>query len=242
MTPARRFVDLHTHSTASDGSASPAEVIDLAERQQLAAVALTDHDTTAGLAQARQQAELYSDLQFVGGIEVSAIFPHGVLHILGLNIDEASPGLGKLLAGLRAAREERNPKIIARLQQLGLNIEMADVLEQLGPGPHDAGERIVSRVHIARALQAGGHVQSITEAFTKYISNDAPAYVDKEHIEPAAAIAAIREAHGAAVLAHPPQLRYKNSAQLERILRNFIDAGLNGIEVYHSTHSPQQTR
>ena len=124
----RRFVDLHTHSTASDGAVSPRELVRLAEAKRLAAIALTDHDTLAGLREAADEAKRHPDLRFVPGIEVSARFPSGTMHILGLGIDEAAAPLGKLIATLRAARDERNPKIIAALQSLGYPIDMDDVL------------------------------------------------------------------------------------------------------------------
>jgi len=236
----RRFVDLHTHSRCSDGSLRPADVVDLAERCQLAAVALTDHDTTAGLAEARAQAKGYPELRFLGGIEVSAIFPSGTLHILGLGIDEASAPLAALTARLRAAREERNPKMIAKLQAIGVGIDLDDVLSCAGATTE--GPRVVGRLHMAMALQRRGCVRSLDEAFARYLGNDGPAYVDKERTRPAEAIGAIRSAKGTAVLAHPPHLRYQNAAQLERIVRELISAGLGGIECYHSDHTPEQTR
>jgi len=238
---ARKFVDLHTHSTASDGSLRPAEIIDLAEKGKLAAVALTDHDTTVGLAEARARAKRYPELCFISGIEISAVFPTGVLHILGLGIDESPAPLAAMADQLRQAREERNPKIIARLREMGLDIDMDDVLAAV-PGSHDPASRIVSRMHIAQTMLAKGYVRKPAEAFERYIGTGAPAFVDKEHIAPAAAIAALRTAGGLAALAHPPQLQYENSAQLDRIVRELMAVGLNAIECYHSSHTAEQTR
>jgi len=238
----RRFVDLHTHSTASDGSFPPAEVIRLAEAQQLAAVALADHDTAAGLAEARAAAGEFPQLCFVPGIELSAKFSPGTLHILGLGINEQAPALRRLTRQLVAARNDRNPRIIARLREMGLAIEMEDVLAVVSPGAGGQRGEIVGRVHIAEALRQKGQVRSTQEAFDRYIGNGGPAYVDKERLGPAEVIGAIHEAGGLAALAHPMHLQCGNLAQLARVAGDLKAAGLDGIEVYHSDHSPTETR
>jgi 3',5'-nucleoside bisphosphate phosphatase len=240
----RRFVDLHTHSTASDGACPPREVMRLADQARLAAVALTDHDTTAGLSEARQAAAQYPGLTLVPGIEISAKFPTGTLHILGLGIDPESATLAEALRRLQAARAERNPKIFAKLADLSVRVTMEEVLRQTGEDPAQAGasERIVGRLHIAQAMIAKGHVRSTQEAFDKYLATGRPAYVDKERLTPRQSIDAIRGAGGLAVLAHPVQLRYQNRLQLETIVRDLIGAGLGGIEAYHSDHSDAQVR
>ena len=237
----RHFVDLHTHSTASDGALSPRELVRQAEARRLAAVALTDHDTTEGLRCARAEADGFSRLRFINGIEVSAKFPSGTLHILGLGIDERSPALQRLLGRLRAARRQRNPKIITRLRVMGLEITMADVLAAAG-APGRAGEKtVIGRMHIAETLRLKGYVRSTAEAFEQYLGDNTPAFVDKERVDPAEAIAAIHRAGGVAVLAHPIQLRYQNRAQLEQIVRNLLRDGLDGIEAYHGDHTARQT-
>ncbi len=238
----RRFVDLHTHSTASDGCLAPAEVIALAEAKKLAAVALTDHDTTAGLPEAQAAARQFPQLHFIAGIEVSAEFPAGTLHILGLGIDENSVALARLAAELRAARDQRNPKIIAKLQALGLKIDMDDVAAQAEGTTGGGGEKVLGRLHIAQAMVARRCVRNLDESFAKYIGRRAPAYVEKDKLPPAAVIQAIRAASGLAALAHPPQLRYANLAHLERIVRELLSCGLDAIEVYHSDHTARQTR
>ncbi len=238
----RRFVDLHTHSTASDGAFPPAEVIRLAEAQQLAAVALTDHDTAAGLAEARVAAGEFPQLCFVPGIELSAKFSPGTLHIIGLGINDQAPALRRLTRQLVDARNDRNPRIIARLQEMGLAIEMDDVLAVVSPGAGRWGGEIVGRVHIAEALRQKGQVRTTQEAFDRYIGNGGLAYVDKERLGPAEVISAIHEAGGLAALAHPMQLQCDNSAQLERVAGDLKAAGLDGIEVYHSDHSHTKTR
>lgn len=233
------FCDLHTHSTASDGTLSPKALIEAAGRAKLAAVALTDHDTTVGLAAAAKCAQQQTGLIFVPGIEISARFPGGTLHVLGLGIRPADAGLTELAAHLQACRDERNPKMLAKLREMGLAIDMDDVRECL---PERDGPEIVSRVHLAEALRRKGYVKNRAEAFDRYVGQGAAAYVEKERLSPGRAIGAIRDAGGTAVLAHPVQLNYANHAHLSRILRDLMDVGLNGIEAYHSCHSPEQTR
>jgi 3',5'-nucleoside bisphosphate phosphatase len=237
----RRFVDLHTHSTASDGAVAPREVVRLAEAKRLAAVALTDHDTTEGLGEAADEAARFPELRFVRGVEVSAKFPTGTLHILGLAIDPESPALRALLAHLRDARDTRNPRIVAALQGLGLPIDMDDVLAVVRQSGKSASSP-VGRVHIAEALRRKRCVRTAAEAFDKFIGSGCPAYVDKERLDASQVVRAIADSGGAAVLAHPPQLKYENSAQLERIVHGLVGAGLAGIEAYHSDHTPEQTR
>jgi len=238
----RSFVDLHTHSTASDGCSTPTEVIALADRIALAAVAITDHDTTAGLLEARTAAENFPDLHFVPGIELSAKFPSGTLHILGLGIDEQATSLYALTRNLVEARNQRNPRIIKRLQKLGMEIDISDVLAVMSGSPTSASDRIVGRMHIAEALRRKGYVHSTAEAFQRYLGNTGAAFVDKETLTPREVIDPIHSAGGLAILAHPVHLDYENLAQLDFMVRRLVDAGIDGLEVVHSDHSPFQTR
>jgi len=238
----RSLVDLHTHSTASDGALGPAELIRFADGRRLAAVALTDHDTTDGLAEARAAADELTDLHFIPGIEISGKFPAGTLHILGLGIDEKAPKLRAVTARLRHARQQRNPKMIAKLQQLGLDIAMDDVLAVASEIRHGRAGRIIGRLHMAETLRRKGCVKTTGEAFAKYVGSEGAAYVDKERLWPREAIGAINDAGGVAVLAHPAQLNCRNRAQLERIVRELVAMGLGGIEAYHTDHTAAQTR
>ncbi|MDP6636396.1 MAG: PHP domain-containing protein [Phycisphaerae bacterium] len=238
----RNFVDLHTHSTASDGRNTPSEVITLADSIGLAAVALTDHDTTAGLPEAVTAAENFPDLCFVPGIELSAKFCSGTLHILGLGIDSNAPDLSALTDNLIAARNERNPKIIARLQELGMEIEFSDVLAVMSDSPKSIDDRVVGRMHIAEALRRKGYIHSTAEGFKRYLGDRGSAFVDKERLTPAQVIAPIHSAGGVAILAHPVHMSYANSAQLANLVHRLTDAGLDGLEVVHPDHSPFQTR
>ena len=241
MANQRRFVDLHTHSTASDGTRSPAEVVALAEQAELAAFALTDHDTTSGLAEARAAAAEFPGLHFVPGVEVSARYTGGTMHILGLGIDENSPALRGLLASFVGARDERNPKILAKLQAMGIDVDMDDVrqaAESFDPGrPH-----VIGRMHIAEAMRVKGYAQSIQDAFGRYLGNNGAAFVDKERLEPREVIEGIVAGGGAAVLAHAVQLRITDHQELEDYVGCLAGAGLGGIEVYHPDHSPELTR
>jgi len=238
----RRFVDLHTHSNASDGTLPPAEVVRLADAAGLAAVALTDHDTTDGIAEARAASEGLSEIRFVPGIEISAQFPPAGMHIVGLGIDEGSCGLSDTLRRLRAGRNERNPRIIANLQGLGMDISMDEVFSVANETRSISADRVVSRTHIAEAMYRKGLVRSTDEAFKSYIGDGCPGFVDKECLTPAEAIWAIREAGGVSVLAHPAHLNYDNDRQLEEIVRGLISLGLQGIEAYHPDHTTQETR
>ncbi len=238
----RRFVDLHTHSTASDGGLAPADLVAAADRLGLAALALTDHDTLSGLSDACVAAERAADMRFVPGIEVSVRYRGGAMHVLGLGIDPADAGLGELAARLQHARDERNPKIVARLR--GLDIEITD--DDVAAVAHEmhAGQdcAVTSRVHIAETLRRMGRAKSVPDAFDRYIGRGAPAHVDKDRPTAREAIEAIGAAGGIAVLAHPSQLNCANRAQLERIVRDLMHHGLAGIEAYHSDHTPVLTR
>lgn len=237
----RTRVDLHAHTTASDGTTPPAELVRLADAEHLAALAVTDHDTTDGLAGAAAAAAATPALRVIAGVEVSAVFAPGTLHVLGLGIDPRAAPLWSLMDRLRAARDERNPKIVARLAAMGMAIDMDDVRAAAGALRAAAG-RILGRVHIAEALRRKGHVADIDEAFARLIGDGCPAYVDKERIAPPEAMACIHAAGGLAVLAHPVQLRLGEGTELERFVRGLAGDGLDGIEVYHSDHDQRQTR
>jgi len=243
VTSARRFVDLHTHSNASDGALSPAGLIRKADAERLAAVALTDHDTIDGLAEAIDAAGELPELCFVTGVEISAKLPEATLHVLGLAINPAGRELRELLERLLAARNERNPKMIAKLQQMGVDISLDEVTAFARGGGETAREHlVVGRMHMAETLRRKGHVRTTKEAFEKYVGDRAPAYVDKERLTPTQAIEAVHSAGGIAAIAHPAQLKCRNRAQLERIVRGLIRGGLDAIEVYHCNHTPEQTR
>jgi len=228
----KKFIDLHTHSTASDGSYSPAEVVRLAKEGGLAAMALTDHDTVDGLPEAvAAGAEL--GVEVIPGVEISAQFPGGTMHILGLFVEYHNGRLDERLAVLKQARIDRNPRIIAKLNALGIPITMEQVNQISGGGQ-------VGRPHIARALMEAGYVQDLQEAFDKYLGWHRPAYVSKFRFPPEAALAMIREAKGIPVLAHPFTLGLGSAYALKNLIIELKGLGLAGLEVYYSEHTPEQ--
>lgn len=229
------FVDLHSHSTASDGTLAPAEVARLARTCGLSGWALTDHDTIGGIAEAAEESARLG-IDFLAGIEISAEFPHpGTLHILGYGVDPESPVLRDMTRQLLEGRDNRNPKIVTKLQELGVAISMEEVEREAGKEANS--EAVIGRPHIAAILHRKGYVSSIKEAFNKYLAPGGLAYFDKERLSPRRALEMIRESGGIAVLAHPVQLRLENDAQLERVVKDLVDLGLQGIEVIHSDHT-----
>ena len=224
------WVDLHSHSTASDGTLAPAEVVRRAKEAGVVGLALTDHDTIAGLAEAAAEAGRLG-VTFVPGIEISAVSPveAGTLHILGYCIDPQNDVLREMARQLIEARDNRNPQIIAALQKLGIEITMDEALAQAQGG-------VLGRPHIAALLVKKGVVKTIKQAFDEYLGTGGKAYYDKERLTPGDAIGRIRRAKGLAVLAHPVQLRTGNDAQLQQVIKDLVDLGLAGIEVIHSDH------
>jgi predicted metal-dependent phosphoesterase TrpH len=231
-------IDLHVHSTASDGTHTPAEIIERASRLGLGAIAITDHDTVAGARDA-MAAGIPSSMHFFTGIEISAASPsfspcHGSFHVLGYGIRMDDPVLDAALTMLQKARRDRNPGMIKRLCDLGMDISMAELCE-------DAGDVQIGRPHIARLMIKKGYVETFDEAFDRYIGAGRPAYVDKYRISCEKAIDLIRNAGGIPVLAHPGLLRPVKGLGFEDLVSGLKAMGLGGIEVYYPEHSPEQT-
>jgi hypothetical protein len=232
-------VDLHIHSTASDGTLSPAELIDLALKLKLGAISITDHDSIAGSREALL-AGIPPGLGFLTGVEISAEPPPsyggpGSIHILGYGLRLDDPDLNRVLEKLQDARRDRNPEIIRRLNQIGIPIQPEEVIRIAGDGQP-------GRPHIAKLLVEKGLVASVEEAFDRYLGNGKPGYVDKFRIESAEAIALIKAAGGIPVLAHPSLLDLAGLPQLEELVLELMSMGLKGIEVYFPEHSAEQTR
>jgi 3',5'-nucleoside bisphosphate phosphatase len=225
----QQYVDLHCHSTASDGTLAPADVVRLAKDSGLVGFALTDHDTIAGLPEASAAARELG-IEFLTGIEISCEVPRpATMHMLGYGVDVDSPQLRELTDQLQSGRDDRNPRIIQKLNELNVAITM-DEAEQ------EAGGDVIGRPHIAAVMLRKGYVSSIKQAFDKYLGQGAPAYFDRDRPNPRRGIDMIRQAGGLPVLAHPVQLRTENDAQLERIIKDLADLGLAGVEVIHSDH------
>ncbi len=225
-------IDLHLHTTHSDGSFSAAEVVRLAHQAKVTTLAITDHDTVSGIPEAiATGAELGVDI--IPGVEISSRVGDNELHILGYFLNWQDQELSQRLATLRESRHSRNPQIIERLRSLGLDVTYEEVRAL-------AWTDAVGRPHIARLLMEKHYVISAKDAFDRYLANGRPAYVARELPPPADAIAWIRAAGGVAVLAHPT---WATSAgeELEPLLTTLKAEGLGGIEVHYSTHTKRQT-
>jgi hypothetical protein len=229
------MIDLHTHSTASDGELSPAELVAYAKKMSLDAIAVTDHDTVGGLEDALAAGSA-NGLEVVPGIEISAEYSSdSALHILGYYIDYRDHNFLQTISILQKAREERNPKIIKNLQGLGLKIDINDVIEEAETG-------LVGRPHFAQVMVKKGYVKNSKEAFDKYLKKGAPAYEEKFRYQPHEAIALILNAGGIPVLAHPNTLNYKTDLELESAVLEMVKHGLMGIEAYYSEHKAKQIK
>lgn len=225
-------LDLHLHTTWSDGSLPPAEVLALAETAGVSALSITDHDTVDGIQEA-QAIGAKMGIEVIPGVEISSRYEDSELHVLGYFLNWKDQTLLDKLACLRASRHNRNPRIVEKLNELGLAVTYEEVKAL-------AGTDSVGRPHIARVLMGKGYVQSAKEAFDRYLAQGAAAYVPRELPDPVEAIRWIRAARGIPVLAHPTWVKLSNEG-LARLCRTLKDAGLMGIEVFYSTHKPQQT-
>jgi predicted metal-dependent phosphoesterase TrpH len=222
-----RFADLHLHSNHSDGDWSPRRLVKAARRAGLCAVAVTDHDTVSGVAEA-VAAGRDLGVEVVSGVEISALEDGIDLHILGYGID---PGAGELVEVLNRARDvrvDRARRMVERLAELGMPLSLDDVLASAGGGA-------VGRPHVAQALRRAGHVQSEREAFDQWLGDGRPACIEKLRISANRAIALLHEAGGVALAAHPGT--YGGTEYLGPLLA----VGLDGVEVAHSLHDEQMS-
>jgi 3',5'-nucleoside bisphosphate phosphatase len=222
-------VDLHLHTTASDGVRTPSGIVNYAKDKGLQAIAITDHDTIEGLDEGLSEGGRIG-FEVIPGVEISAEHSPGSMHLLGYFLDIHHPLLRDKLSYLQKARAERNPKIIENLNRLGVRINYEEVVKASGGGQ-------VGRPHFAQVLLEKGYVRSFQEAFDRFLGKGAPAYVDKIRFKPNEAISFIREAGGVAVLAHPKTLGMKDFAALEKIILELMEVGLKGIEVFYPEHS-----
>ena len=232
-------IDLHVHTTASDGTLSPAAVILLAQQVGLGAIAITDHDTLLGAKQAVSNG-IPSSIAFVTGVEISAQRPPvlpggGSLHILGYAMDLEDPQLNQTLDRLQEARLARNPRIIERLNKLGVTLSMAELMAGVEPGGQ------LGRPHMATAMVKQGYAKNINDAFDRFLGTGKPAYVDKQRVSCVEAIATIRNAGGIAVLAHPGLIKTPTGRLEPDLVATLSAMGLGGIEVYYPEHTPEQT-
>ncbi len=220
-------IDLHTHSSASDGTLSPRSLVKLAAESGLTAIGLTDHDTVDGMDEALQAGREFG-VEIIPGIEFSVNWEEGSMHLLGYYIDQYHISLTEALHTCKLSRENRNEKIIARLNELGYSIKLEDVLK-LSP------DGTCGRAHIANALIRSGYFKSVKEAFDKLLDYRAAAYIDRYRLQLEEAIQIIHDAGGVAVWAHPGN-HYKINRMLE-LLPTWVDFGLDGLESDYSDHS-----
>ena len=219
------LVDLHVHTTASDGTFSPHEAVASAHEKNLGAIAITDHDTLAGITPAREEGRKLG-VEVIGGVELGCDLGPRELHILGYLFREDDPELTEKLSSLAQGRTYRGREMVRRLNKLGIPLPWEDVASL-------AGEGTVGRLHIARALIRGGWIGSHNEAFAKFLNPNRPAYVPRMRLLPGEAIELIHNAGGVAILAHPKLING------DKLIPQLRDAGLDGLEVYHTRHSWQ---
>lgn len=224
-------IDLHAHTHESDGTERPAALVALAKEAGLVALAVTDHDTVAGLPEAREAGRSLG-VEIVTGCEITARFPGRAMHVLAYGFDDREPRLLALLAQIVAGRSARNPRILDRLAALGAPVTMDEVRAE-------AQGQVVARPHIARALVRRGHVPDLKSAFTRYLRDGGPAYVPAETVPPEEVIAAVGAAGGVAVVAHPRQLRIDGEAGVRALFAGLRGAGLGGIEAVHPSHDAE---
>ena len=220
-------VDLHIHSTTSDGVYTPSEVVHLALERGLATIALTDHDTLGGVAEA-QQAAVGAGLEVIAGVEINSEGVWGDLHFLGYYVDPESAPLRERLRAIRDARVERARKMLERLGQMGMMLEWEEI-RALASGDS------IGRPHVAQALLNRRYVQTLQEAFDRFIGLDGPAYVPRLRLTPPEVMQTVIEAGGVLVLAHPA---HSGTATVRRI-PEFVGYGLRGVEVYYPHHSSE---
>lgn len=227
-------VDLHAHTTASDGQLTPTELVKAAAAAGVGVLAVTDHDTTRGVAEALAAAWEVG-IRLIPGVELSAEGAPGKCHLLGLGIDPEYAPLNDTLATISEARRVRNGQIAERLQRLGVPVTLEEVT---AAAPHGAN---VGRPHFAAVLVARGAARDFKDAFDRYLSDEGPAYVEKQTLTSAEAIRLVHEAGGRCFLAHPGLVRLAEQETPETRLRALKALGIDGLEAYYSKHSPIQT-
>jgi predicted metal-dependent phosphoesterase TrpH len=230
-------VDLHLHTTFSDGRLTPTELVRLCAERGVKVISISDHDTTNGLPETLEAASNYPQLTVIPGIELSTDVPGGEIHVLGYFVDHHDPGLQCLLQKFRDGREGRAQGMVQKLNDMGVNISWERVKEI-------AGDAAIGRPHIAQALVEGGYVQYPKDAFDRYIGREGPAYVERLKLTPEDAVRLLAE-HGALpVMAHPTYSESKSDrnevGSLEDTLPRLIQAGLVGMEVYYGDYTPEQ--
>ncbi|MFH0953707.1 MAG: PHP domain-containing protein [Verrucomicrobiota bacterium] len=222
------MIDLHTHSTFSDGTLTPEDLIEEAWGLGLTAIALTDHDTTAGIPRLLAAAE-GKPLRVVPGVEISADFKPGTMHMLGYFIPSDDAALNRHLEWIREGRESRNREILEKLNKLGFALTWDEVKSF-------ADEDVVGRPHFAKAMLGRGYAANWDEVFDKYLGKGKPAYAERRRVSPSESIRQILAAKGVPVLAHPFTLELP-LRELKKLLQQLCDDGLQGVEVFFPQHN-----
>jgi 3',5'-nucleoside bisphosphate phosphatase len=233
MTTLERCVDLHIHTRCSDGGLTPAEVVAYALERRLQAIAITDHDTIAGNPLALKAAA-GRGIEVLPGVEISTHWDGVTFHVLGYGIDPEASEVSQTFAFLEESRRQRNPRMIEKLRQQGIDVTLEEVVAE-------AGDSLVGRPHFARVLLRKRAVGSLQEAFDRFLGRGAAAYVDKDRLTPARACEVIRRAGGVVVLAHPGLIEKDHPGRLGPLLEHLLPLGVEGIEAYYSRHTPEQT-
>lgn len=231
-----KAIDLHTHSTCSDGTYSVEELMDYAYAKNLSAIALTDHDTVKGLERADKYVkENYPDMEFVPGIEFSTVNEGKDVHIVGLYVDYTDKEFLDTIDSMMNSRIQRNVKMCDKLRnEAGIDISY-EVLAEMFP------KTVITRAHFAKYMLEKGYVSSKQEVFDRFIGDDCPYYIPRENITPEMAIEAIVKNGGVPILAHPV-LYHMSDAKLEALVVRLIDAGLAGLEAIYSTYEAYEER
>jgi predicted metal-dependent phosphoesterase TrpH len=235
----RNYIDLHVHSTASDGTYTPQELVAYAEEKNLYAFALTDHDSIDGLSAAfAAKKTLCADVAIIPGVELSCAYAiDGIsfdVHIVGLNVDYQNPAFQSALNTCKQIREARNAKMIKKMNENGFPITQAEMTEKYGGAT-------ITRAHYARYLLENGFVKTKEEAFERYLNPGCPCYVPRKLLTPKEGISLILSAGGHPILAHPMLYTKINRTQLEHLVSELKSYGLEGIEVYYSTYTEEET-
>jgi predicted metal-dependent phosphoesterase TrpH len=231
MVKIMKRVDLHMHTTHSDGSYTPRDLVQYAKKKKLDCISVTDHDTLSSYGECADEAKKQG-IELIPGIEISAQFEPGTLHILGFFLKPDHPPLKAALEEIQKARRERNPKIIEKLNNMGIPITYEEVKAE-------SGGKQVGRPHFAKVLLKKGVVKSMQEAFDKYLGKGKPGYLDKRRFSSKESIQMIRDAGGIAVIAHPKQMRLKEEA-LNQEIERMAEEGLGGLEAYNSCQNQEE--
>lgn len=227
------MIDLHTHTTMSDGTLSPEELVRAAHDRGLDALAITDHDTLGGVDRARSEGEKHG-IEVITGVEISSQWDGGILHVLGYFVDPLNQTIQEKLEYLRKGRRERIIAILEKLRQCNVPVSEEEIQGEAPGG-------VPGRPHLAVIMQRKRYVKTLQEAFDRYLRRGARAYVEKVKLHPEEAIGIINHAGGMPVLAHPYSLNENDPQALERIVRHLMALGLRGIEAHYPAHTPKQT-